>query len=609
MKESHREDRTNHSDPESCVDAREGGREALTGAGAGEPLSRESRQSRLPTLLSEVEGNTPTSAKVSTGESLRGRRPSARTETLLMGTGISSSPPSSERTAERPEKAPSLNPGMDDCGKSDGFVVPKNSANEALPLWAWAEERGEGRNPAKSNPGQQNASRTQSRKYDAPHALERVSRKAKSDKKARFTCLFHLLDVTRLRAAFERLQRRAAPGVDGMSWQQYEVGLETRLQKLCDKLHRGKYRAKPSRRVFIPKPDGRQRPLGVAALEDKIVQSAVVEVLNAIYERDFLGLSYGFRPGRSTHQALDALATALCCRKVNWVLDADIRAYFDTIDHAWLMKMLGHRIGDKRLLRLIAKWLKAGVLENNQWKASKEGTPQGAVISPLLANVYLHYVLDMWVAQERKRPGCGEVTLVRYADDAIMGFQHKEDAERFLVHLRQRLEQFKLQLHPEKTRLIRFGRFAAQKMEGQGNPPTFGFLGFTHICGQSQAGKFLLLRHTIAKRQRAKLQAVKSEIRVRQHLPIPVQGAWLADVLRGYFAYYAVPTNIRSLDIFRTQVGRYWFRALRRRGQKRRINWNKMDRHIQRWLPRPKILHPWPTTRFDLRTQGKSRVR
>jgi RNA-directed DNA polymerase len=342
MKESDREGITNHSDPESCVDAREGGREALTGADAGEPSSREIQQSRLPTLLSEAEGNTPASAKVSTPKSLRGRRPSARIETSLVGTGISGSPSPSEGTVERSAKADGRDAEMNGCGKSDGFVVPKNPANEVLPLWAWAEERGEGRNPAKSNPEQQNASRTQSRTNDALSALDRVSRKAKSDKKARFTCLFHLLDVARLRAAFERLQRRASPGVDGMSWQQYEVGLETRLQKLCAKLHCGRYRAKPSRRVFIPKPDGRQRPLGVAALEDKIVQSATVEVLNAIYERDFLGLSYGFRPGRSAHQALDTLATALCRQKVNWVLDADISAYFDTIDHSWLMKMIGH---------------------------------------------------------------------------------------------------------------------------------------------------------------------------------------------------------------------------------------------------------------------------
>jgi RNA-directed DNA polymerase len=275
------------------------------------------------------------------------------------------------------------------------------------------------------------------------------------------------------------------------------------------------------------------------------------------------------------------------------------------------MKMLAHRIGDKRLLRLIAKWLKVGVMESNRWKASTEGTPQGAVISPLLANVYLHYVLDLWVARERKRSGCGEVTMVRYADDFIIGFEHKEDAERFLTQLRQRLERFKLQLHPDKTRLIRFGRFAAEKRKrhGEGKPETFGFLGFTHICGLSRKGRFVLLRHTIAKRQRAKLQAVKGEIRLRQHLPIPAQGAWLADVVRGYFAYHAVPTNAHSLDGFRTQMARHWFRALRRRGQKRRITWKQMTRHVRRWLPSTKILHPWPTTRFDLRTQGKSRVR
>ena len=516
---------------------------------------------------------------------------------------ISSTPWSCDQG--RSEKAINRNADVYVLEKSHCAVVPVNQPNnEGQPFTEAGEERAQ----MKENIVQSHMLPTQSGDRMS-QGLDGVRKAAKERKQERFTSLLHHLSVDLLRDSFYSLQRKAAPGVDGVRWEEYETGLEDRLVDLHARVHRGAYRAKPSRRVYIPKADGRQRPLGVAALEDKIVQQAVVTILNQIYEVDFKGFSYGFRPGRSPHQALDALTVGIQRKKVNWVLDADISAYFDTIDHTWLMKMLEHRIGDKRLLRLIAKWLKAGVVDNNQWKASSEGTPQGAVISPLLANVYLHYVLDMWVAQERKRPGCGEVTLVRYADDAIMGFQHKEDAERFLVHLRQRLEQFKLQLHPEKTRLIRFGRFAAQKMEGQGNPPTFGFLGFTHICGQSQAGKFLILRHTIAKRQRAKLQAVKSELRIRQHLPIPVQGAWLADVLRGYFAYYAVPTNIRSLDIFRTQVGRYWFRALRRRGQKRRINWNKMDRHIQRWLPRPKILHPWPTTRFDLRTQGKSRVR
>ena len=484
-------------------------------------------------------------------------------------------------------------------------------ANDVLPLWAWAEEQAEKRDPAKGNTTQHATSQTQSWTYGVPSALDRVRQAAHKDKKTRFTALLHHVTVPRLKAAFEGLERQAAAGVDGMHWREYRQDLEVRLHELHGRVQRGTYRPRPSRRVYIPKPDGRQRPLGIAALEDKIVQSAVVEVLNAIFEEDFLGFSYGFRPGRSPHHALDALAFALQCRKVNWVLDADIRGYFDHIQHDWLVKFLQHRIADGRVVRLIQKWLKAGVLEQGEWKATEQGTPQGATISPLLANLYLHHVLDLWANHWRKHHAQGEVVLVRYADDFVMGFEQKDDAERFLSELRERMRKFGLELHPEKTRLIEFGRFAAIKRagRGEGKPETFAFLGFTHYCGRSRQGKFMVLRSTMAKRQHAKLREIHEELRRRRHQPIPEQGAWLASVCRGYYAYHAVPGNIRKLGQFRTQVGRRWLASLRRRGQKRRINWERMDVLVNRWLPPPRICHPWPWNRFDARTRGKSRVR
>ena len=299
------------------------------------------------------------------------------------------------------------------------------------------------------------------------------------------------MTVDLLRWSFHQLKRRAAAGIDGVTWDQYEADLESNLADLHGRVQRGAYRAKPSRRQYIPKPDGRQRPLGIAALEDKIVQRAVVEMLNAIYETDFLGFSYGFRPGRSQHQALDALAIAIYRKKVNWILDADIRAFFDSISQEWLIRFLEHRIADRRLLRLIGKWLKAGVLEDGRLLTVERGTPQGAVISPLLANIYLHYVYDLWVHHWRRRLAQGEVIVVRYADDIVVGFQYRADAERFLDELRQRLEEFGLELHPEKTRIIEFGRFAHanRQARGLGKPETFAFLGFTHICGRTREGR------------------------------------------------------------------------------------------------------------------------
>ena len=497
---------------------------------------------------------------------------------------------------------------MNGRGKSDGFVVPEKPPNRDQTRSAEAVE---GRDPTKGNAGQQTTSRTQSRSNDVSQTLDRVREAARKDQKARFTALLHHVTLERMRLAFHALKRNASPGVDGVTWEQYAQDLESNLAGLHRRLHCGAYRAKPSRRAYIPKADGRQRPLGVAALEDKLVQRAVVDVMNAIYEEDFLGFSYGFRPGRRQHDALDALATGILRKKVNWVLDADIRGFFDAISHEWLLRFVEHRIADPRMLRLIRKWLRAGVLEHGTWSMTEEGTPQGATVSPLLANLYLHYVFDLWIQRWRKTRARGEVIVVRYADDFIVGFQDGTDAQTFLHELRERLRTFGLELHPDKTRLIRFGKNARsnRKERGERKPETFDFLGLTHICGRTHSGRFLLERRTMRKRMRAKLREIKEELLRRRHRPVPEQGAWLRAVVRGYFAYHAVPTNIHSLVAFRTQVGRLWCRALRRRSQRHRLNWTRMARYRETWLPRARILHPWPEQRFDARTQGRSPVR
>jgi group II intron reverse transcriptase/maturase len=431
-----------------------------------------------------------------------------------------------------------------------------------------------------------------------------VREAARRDKKARFTALLHHVDVDRLRAAYRALNPAAAPGVDDVTWAAYGVELERNLQDLHTRLHRGSYRALPSRRAYIPKTDGRQRPLGIATLEDKLVQRAVVEVLNAIYETDFLGFSYGCRPGRSPHDALDALATGILKKKVNWVLDADLRDFFTSFDQGWLLQFLEHRIADKRVLRLIQKWLSAGVIEQGSWSESREGVPQGASVSPLLANVYLHYVFDQWVQQWRRRHAHGDMIAVRYLDDFVVGFEHQSDAEQFLVELRQRLARFALQLHPEKTRLIEFGRRAVmdRKARGLGKPETFDFLGFTHMCGTGRSGAFWLRRITMSKRMRAKLHQVNDRLRRCEHLPIPQQGRWLGSVVRGHVAYYGVPGNTKAITSFRFLVGRYWYRTLRRRSQRHRVTWKRMNRLIARWLPPVRVLHPYPEVRFAART-------
>ena len=431
------------------------------------------------------------------------------------------------------------------------------------------------------------------------------------DKDAKFTALLHHIDLDRLKAAYLAINPKAAPGIDRVTWHSYEENLRQNLEDLLQRVHSGAYRASPSRRVYIPKPDGRQRPLGIATLEDKIVQRAVVEVLNAIYEEDFLGFSYGFRPGRKPHDALDALAVGISERKVNWVLDADISDFFSTLDRTWLRRFLEHRIADKRILRLIDKWLAAGVIEDGKWSETIEGSAQGASVSPLLANVYLHYVFDRWVRQWRQRHARGDMIVSRFADDFVVGFQNLGDARQFLRDLRERFAKFNLELHPDKTRLIEFGRFAAQNRRERGlkKPETFDFLGFTHICGKTRDGRFWLRRVTIAKRMRAKLKQVKTELRRRRHRSIPEQGQWLASVVRGHFNYYAVPGNIDAVSAFRDQVRRLWRETLRRRSQRSRMTWERFSRIDERWLPPARIVHPHPSLRFAARTQGRSPLR
>ena len=464
---------------------------------------------------------------------------------------------------------------------------------------------------AEGNSLERNARRTQSR-VSASSALERVRQAAGRDRQQRFTALLHhVYDIERLRAAYLGIKRDAAAGVDGETWRHYGEALEENLQGLAQRLQRGAYRAKPVRRAYIRKTDGRQRPLGVPALEDKIVQRAVVEVLNAIYEQDFLGFSYGFRPGRNPHQALDALTVGIMTKKVNWVLDADIRSFFDTLRHEWLVKFVEHRVADRRIVRLIQKWLAAGVLEDGQQTQSEVGTVQGGSISPLLANLYLHYVFDLWVRQWRHKRAHGDVVVVRFADDFVVGFEHRHEAERFLAELRERFAQFGLELHPDKTRLLRFGRWAAQsaRARGAGKPETFNFLGFTHCCGKTRKGRFTVLRLTMRKRWQAKLREVKTELRRRMHLPVRSQGAYVRAVVLGHVRYYGVPMNGATLGAFRRAIGLLWWRVLRHRSQGNHLPWHRMTRYLDRWLPPARICHPYPLVRLGVITLGKSRMR
>jgi RNA-directed DNA polymerase len=484
-------------------------------------------------------------------------------------------------------------------GKSDSAIVAVKPTNKAgRPATEPAERRAE----TKGNADQQNMRRAQDRE-SVSSALDRIRQAARQRKKERFTALSHHISPALLRLAFFALKRDAAPGVDGLTWKDYEADLERKIEDLHARVQRGGYRALPSRRRYIPKADGRQRPLAVVALEDKVVQRAVLAVLNAIYEEDFLGFSYGFRPKRSQHDALDALAVGISSTKVNWILDADIRSFFDEVSHEWLLRFMKHRIADPRIIRLIVKWLRAGVLEDGVVMVGEKGTGQGSVISPLLANVYLHYVFDLWAERWRRLEATGDMIIVRYADDIVVGFQHETDARRFWDAMRERLREFALSLHPEKTRLIAFGRYAAERREERrrGKPETFNFLGFTFICGKSHQGKFLLARKSRRDRMTAKLKEVKEELRWRMHQPIPQQGGWLRQVVSGFFAYHAVPTNSRAIAAFRHHVVTLWRRALKRRSQRDRTSGQRIDKLAEDFLPPARILHPWPDARFAVK--------
>ena len=481
--------------------------------------------------------------------------------------------------------------------KSHSSIVPAKPANKAEQSVA---ESVEGDDGTKRNADLQSTVRTQGREA-VSQAQARIREAVNRNEKEKLTALLHHVSIDVLRWAFFNLKKQAAPGVDGLTWEDYAADLDRNLTDLHARVHSGAYRALPSRRRYIPKADGKQRPLGIAALEDKIVQAAVVAILTPIYEAEFLGFSHGFRPGRNQHDALDALAYGINARKINWVLDADIARFFDTLSREWLIRFIEHRIGDRRIIRLIQKWLKAGVLEEDQLIETTEGTPQGSVVSPLLANVYLHYVYDLWAEQWRSRHAKGDMIIVRYADDQIVGFQHRSDAERFLNDLKERLAAFALSLHPEKTRLIEFGRYAAERRagRGQGKPETFDFLGLTHFCSTGTNGTgFQLGRQTQRKRMRAKLREIKGKLRLRRQLPIDEQGKYLGAVIRGHFAYFAVPTNTRLLSTFRYRISIMWFQSLRRRSQRHRLTWERMCRLIARFLPSPRVLHPWPDQRF-----------
>lgn len=506
---------------------------------------------------------------------------------------------SASREADRSEKAKCRKSDMHASGESDSSIVPKKPANnDGVPPSA---ESVEGRGLTKENAEPLLLDRTQGWKPRS-RGLLGVREAAQRDKAMRFNNLLHHLTPELLTASFFDLKKQAAPGIDGVTWTQYADGLDERIDDLHERIHRGAYRAQPSKRAWIPKLDGRQRPLGIAALEDKIVQQAVRTVLECIYEEDFRGFSYGFRPGRGCHQALDALYVGIKTRKVNWILDADIRGFFDNIDHAWLLKFLEHRIADRRMLRLLKKWLRAGVSEEGQWSPTKVGTPQGAVISPLLANVFLHYVLDLWMEAWRKRHARGEVIIVRYADDFVIGFREESDARRCLAALRERFTQFGLELHPEKTRLIEFGRYAAERRSkrGDGPPETFDFLGFTHISGQTRKGGFTIRRISASKKLRNKLRELKALLKRNMHADLTQVGSWLSRVFRGWCNYHAIPGNSVRLQQFRTALQRLWLRTLRRRSQRGgRMTWAKFASLTRRWLPTPRILHPYPEVRFD----------
>ena len=492
---------------------------------------------------------------------------------------------------------------MNADGKSDELIVPMTLANKDRA--ERSAEPGEGSGSTKRNVGQADLSRTQSRIKHKSRGLPGVREAARKDSALKFTALLHHVNEDCLTEAFFNLKKRAAVGVDGVTWHDYEQDMEANIAGLHGRIHRGVYRALPSRRVWIAKPEGRKRPLGIAALEDKIVQQAVLWGLQSIYEQDFLGFSYGFRPGRSQHNALDALSVAITSKKVNWILDADVKGFFDSMDHGWLIKFLEHRIGDRRILRLIRKWLHAGVVEEGQWSETTEGSPQGSVISPLLSNVYLHYVFDLWIEWWRKNRCRGDVVVVRYADDFVIGFESHREATACLEELRTRFAKFGLKLHEGKTRLIEFGRYASERRErrGERRPETFDYLGFTHKCGKTRKhGWFTIHRHSMGKRMRATLQAIKAKLRKRMHRPLGETARWLRRVVQGWLNYHAVPGNSNRIGRFVDEVTRLWLHVIRRRSQRGRYwTWKRMHRLVRKHLPRPRIIHPYPDQRFRAR--------
>ena len=572
----------------------------MTGVCVGWVLSREITQVLVPTPYHDAEGNIDGCVMRVSGGPGAVVDPVHAHETPYTESGRSRDPPLPDG-----KRGPR---GRDDSdartGKSDSCIVLKTRPNKPQSRGAEVVE-GRSADQEELVKGEHLPNIESDNLVLTP--LERVRATARKKKGLRFTSLLHHVNRHALKEAYNSLKRSASAGVDGMTWHEYGKDLEARLQDLLGRVHRGGYHAKPSRRVYIAKADGRERPLGIASLEDKIVQSSVAKVMHAIYEEDFLGFSYGFRPGRSQHNALDALTVGIYERKVNWVLDADISGFFDAIDHKRLIKMVEHRIGDARVLRLIRKWLNAGVLEDGRIMAQEKGTPQGANISPLLANIYLHYVFDRWAHQRRRQHARGDVVIVRYADDIVMGFQHRNEAERFLREVRERFANFELELHPDKTRLIEFGRNAerARRGRGQGKPKTFDFLGFTHISGKTRNGKFLLRRHTIRKRLRATLAAIKVELQVRMHKPVDAVGKWLRGVVNGYFNYHAIRTNRKTLVVLRREVGRMWLQTLWRRSHKDRTTWDEFITLYNRWIPQVAYRHPWPSERFAKRQYSR----
>jgi RNA-directed DNA polymerase len=494
---------------------------------------------------------------------------------------------------------------MNGYRESDSPIVSRkltNKTGDNKPVAEEAERRG----LAERNPSKQNRSQAQSW-IILPNELDRIRYAAQSDRKRQLISLWHhVYDVWRLRKSYYSLKHNSAAGIDGETWKEYGKKLEENLKNLSDRLRKGGYRAKAVRRIFIPKGDGRQRPIGIPVLEDKIVQRATVEVLNAVYEVDFLGFSYGFRPKRSQHNALDAVVEAIEGKKVSWVLDLDIRGFFDSIDHEWLIKFVRHRVKDERVMRHIKKRLNAGVMEDGEWRKVEEGTPQGGSISPLLANIYLHYVFDLWANSWRRRKASGDMIMVRFADDIILGFQSRHEAIRFLDELKGRFKKFNLEVNTEKTSLIEFGRYAAErrKERGNGKPETFDFLGFTHICGRSRKGKYMVLRKTSGKKMSRKLAELKKTMRERLHWSIPETGKWLSSVIVGHCRYYGVPWNGKSLSRFRSKITRMWFKSLKRRSQRHCMTWERMNRLAKRWLPSPFICHPYPLERMRVRLEA-----